>query len=258
MAMLTSWYRLAQTEQSLQKITTRRDIPLWLGWALVAILLGSSIENTVRRYHLTPKQRHELEMSLKQKDLLMDLEKEVRDARLKHQDIALNPINALQPYFSGKLPAPKPMTQPAPELFLPRADPLPAAEPDEPKFNLNQFIKNVLAHERLIPKQTPFRITNPAMKYWKHVLGFPIEHHSKVPARRKNFIFLKNPQDVFPAVKKLFEEYANNPIKYGLSEDATIRDAIQIFDQTNAENKIEYLTRTVPGFDADLPLKKIL
>lgn len=262
MGMLTNWYRLAQADQSLRTVTAKRNIPLWLGWALVAILMGSSIENTVRRYNLTPEQKRQLEMSLKEKDLLMDLEREVRDARLKQHDLAFNPANvqnASNPYFYGNLPSPKSVTQPAPSVSMPRAAPQPVQpEAEETKFDLNEFIKHIIHHERLLPKQTPFRITNPSMKYWKHILGFPIEHNSKVPARRKNFIFLKNPQDVFPAVKKLFEEYASNPTKYGLSEDATIRDAIQVFDQTNSENKIEYLTKTVPGFDADLPLKKIL
>lgn len=252
--MINNWYKQAQAEQTLKRIAANKNLPLWLGWALVAILMGSSIENAVKKYNLSPKQRQQLEMSLKQKDLVMDLEREVRDARLKHHDIALNPTNvqnASNPYFYGNLPS-------APSLVTPENKKPSAQEPEVKKFDLNQIVKGIISHEGLLPKQTPFRITNPIMRKWKHILGFPIEHPKKVPAGRKNFIFLKNPQDVFPAVKKLFVDYATHPGKYGLGANPTLRDAIEVFDQTNSEHKIQHLTRTIPELDVDVPLKKIL
>ena len=125
------------------------------------------------------------------------------------------------------------------------------------KFDIDTLVKYVLIQEGLLPFQTPFRITSPAMANWNTILGFPISHDPK-PDGRTNFIFLKNQDDVAKAVKQQFINYSENPIKYGLPENPTVGNAINIFDQSGTRNKIKYLEEKIPDFNKDELLKDII
>lgn len=102
------------------------------------------------------------------------------------------------------------------------------------------FVSLILQHEGLLPGQTPFRITSPAMRKWKTVHGYPIAK-GVAPKGRENFLFLQNPMDVFPAVRKQFKNYLTKPGRYGLKGAPTVMQAISIFDQTGAQGKANFL-----------------
>lgn len=123
------------------------------------------------------------------------------------------------------------------------------------QFSLDTIIAHILEHENLLPKQTPFRITNPKMREWNHIYGFDIDRNTaNVPPNRRNFIFLKNPEDVQKAVRILFNKYKSVPRKYKLPANPSLKDAIKKFDQTGATGKIEELKRKMPGINMDAPL----
>ena len=124
--------------------------------------------------------------------------------------------------------------------------------------NFNDVIKLITKHEGLEEGQTPFRIVNPTMKSWDTILGFKIDKDAQKEVNRQNFIYLENPSDVPKAIKKQFENYANNPRKYGLSSNVTLKDAIAKFDQTGANGKINYLLKNIPNLDINQPLKKLI
>lgn len=127
-----------------------------------------------------------------------------------------------------------------------------------PLLNFNHVINLILQHEGLLPKQTPFRITNPEMKRWNNILGFKVDKSEIPPPERKNFIFLENPNDVPKAVRKQFQNYANNPSKYGLKPNVTLKDALAKFDQSGVKGKIEFLLKNIPNLDLNKPLKEFL
>lgn len=124
--------------------------------------------------------------------------------------------------------------------------------------NFDNILSLILKHEGLLPKQTPFRITNNTMKKWDTIHGFKIDKSANIPENRKNFIFLQNPTDVPKAVKKQFYNYATNPTKYGLPKTVTLKDALLKFDQTGAMGKMKYLLTKLPDLDLDQPLINLL
>jgi len=122
----------------------------------------------------------------------------------------------------------------------------------------NSILNLILKHEGLIEGQTPFRITNPEMKKWDRIHGFKIDKIAEKPMGRENFLFLQNPADVSKAVKKQFENYANNPTRYGLKPNVSLKDALAKFDQSGVRGKISYLLKNIPDLDLDQPLKKYI
>ena len=127
-----------------------------------------------------------------------------------------------------------------------------------PQPQFDNIVDEIINHEGLIDKQTPFRITNPEMKKWTKIHGYEIDNTAKKPANRENFIFLKNSEDVPKAVKQQFIKYATTPNKYGLRNDVTLKDALNKFDQSGAKGKIEFLMKKFPNLDLNQPLKNML
>jgi len=130
-------------------------------------------------------------------------------------------------------------------------------------ITLEKFITTVLQHENLLPKQTPFLITNEEMKNWNTIHGFEIDHvrptyEERLKLKVPSFIFLKNPQDVYPAVATQFKNYAYNPHKYKLPPVPTIKDAIFVFDQSNPNGKIKYIQQKIPNININAPLSSLL
>lgn len=130
-----------------------------------------------------------------------------------------------------------------------------AVSSDKP--SLREMVSAIIEHEGLIPKQTPFRITNESMRKWNKIYGFDISHEEK-PSNRKNFIFLKNAEDVVPAVESCLKNYANNPSKYGLSEKSTLKDILMKFDQTGSAGKIKFLRSKFPKLNVDDEFKSFV
>ena len=84
------------------------------------------------------------------------------------------------------------------------------------------------------------------MKQWSTIHGFEIDHlnpnyQERLKNRVQNFIFLKNPNDVYPAVLAQINKYIANPSKYQLPKNPTIKDIIYKFDQSNPSGKIKYI-----------------
>jgi len=129
--------------------------------------------------------------------------------------------------------------------------------------SLNNLVDVILQHEDLIPKQTPFLITSEKMRQWDHIHGkFETDkinpsYQERVKLGRQNFIFLKNPNDVFPAVVTQLKKYVANPAYYELPPNPTIKDAIYVFDQTGANGKIKYIQQKLPNINVNAPLSSL-
>jgi len=121
--------------------------------------------------------------------------------------------------------------------------------PQAPKINSTALVNAILKHENLIPGQTPFRYTNPQMREWNTIHGFEIDKTSPRPRNRKNFIFLKNHDEVPQSVKTQFKKYSLYPQNYGLKPNPTLKEGIEVFDQTGSIGKITYLKKVFPDID---------
>src|SRR3990167_9581710 len=112
--------------------------------------------------------------------------------------------------------------------------------------------ESTTATEGLIPGQTPLRMGK--TRYKDTVQGIPLDWdaHTKAPSDRKNFYFVR-PDNVPKVIKKQWQNYFNNPTKYGLSDDSTIGDAIKLFDQQAPQNKIKFLQDK--GVDTNTTIK---
>jgi hypothetical protein len=128
----------------------------------------------------------------------------------------------------------------------------------QPSVNLSDLIKLIVQHEGLVRGQTPFKITSPEIGKWTTIHGFKIDRNAKKPSDRKNFIFLKNPDEVPKAVEKQFVKYATNPSKYGLPSNVTLKGAISKFDQTGANDKIAFIKKQMPTLNVNQPLIDLL
>jgi len=121
--------------------------------------------------------------------------------------------------------------------------------PQAPKINSTALVNEILKHENLIPGQTPFRITNPQMREWNTIHGFEIDKTSPRPENRKNFFFLKNHDEIPQSVKIQFKKYSLYPQDYGLKPNPTLKEGIEVFDQTGSAGKITYLKKVFPYID---------
>ena len=121
-----------------------------------------------------------------------------------------------------------------------------AAPPQaEPEIDANMLTQLVMEHEGLEPFQTPFRITSDKMGKWKTMfddtIKLELDPNAKKGKGRQKFLYLKNQEDLLPAISEQFRRYSANPKQYGLSETPTIEEAIRKFDQTGADGKIKFL-----------------
>lgn len=107
----------------------------------------------------------------------------------------------------------------------------------------DRIVKLVLQHENLLPKQTPFRITNKEMGQWNHIYGFEVDKDNPKTPQTKNFFYLKRSEDVVPAVKALFKKYVK---KYN---DPTLEKAIRIFDHEHPDAKISFILKNMPSIN---------
>lgn len=153
--------------------------------------------------------------------------------------------NVIQKLAPKQTPSPTPKpSAPAPEK---------ETKSDEAKINISTVIDSVLKHENLLPGQTPFRITSPKMRQWNSIYGYKINKKPDAPSIRTNFLFLKNPSDVPKAVKALFYKYKSNPGRYGLSNKSTLKQVLEVFDQSGAAGKMAFLKKEIPGLDVNKP-----
>lgn len=110
----------------------------------------------------------------------------------------------------------------------------------------DEFVDAILQHEKVVPFQTPLRITSPEMRGWQHIKGYPVRRGPK-PAGRENFFFVPDQRMVPMATKQQFMDYITQPNHYGLSPRLTVSEAINKFDQTGAPGKLEFMRQR--GFD---------
>lgn len=254
------WYKTAQTLDSLRKESSLKDIftsiPMWLSVALVAILSGSAIQNTVEKYNLSQEQKNQLEYTVKNKAIMDRLQEGYETYKKTHTYLPAK-YTQLPKGLPIEEPSVRKDTSSLPTTTSPKSH-RQDAEQQKIEVKLPIVVKHMVDHEGLVPHQTPFKITNPEMRKWTRIMGFPVNKHPKAPRDRRNFFYLKNHQDVIPAVTKLLESYANNPEKYNLPDNPTLRQAIRKFDQTNATHKIRYLKEQIPDLDLDRPLSDFL
>jgi hypothetical protein len=95
------------------------------------------------------------------------------------------------------------------------------------------------------------------MRKWKTIHGFEIDNTSPRPHSRRNFIFLKNPEEVPKAVQKQFSNYSTSPARYSLSETPTLEEAIRKFDQDKPVEKMKFLRTKFPEIRFDAPLSTL-
>ena len=121
------------------------------------------------------------------------------------------------------------------------------------------FIDLTIQHEGLEPFQTPFKITSEAMRGWDTIHGFKIDKKIKPSKGRENFIYLENQENLKPAVRQQFINYATKPESFeGLKgkKNITVADAVRVFDQTGAEGKLKFLQQK--GIDTNMLLNDLL
>lgn len=129
---------------------------------------------------------------------------------------------------------------------------------NDSNFEIDDIVDAIIKHEGLIEGQTPFRITNPIMRKWNTIHGFEINKNANIPENRRNFIFLKNPNDVKKAVKQQILNYIKMPERYGLPNNPSLVQIIKVFDQSGSEGKIKYLQNKFPSLDLNIPTRDLL
>lgn len=244
--MSENWYKTAKIAEKLYRDasmseTTKEWLPAGLMSALLAVLMGMlTVQTAARANHVSEK---DLASALNNKELvskvkaLSEKEMEVQNKEWDKPEWG-NPMSLKY----------KPVTKPNPQIKQKTLTTI-------PQVNMDKIIDVLLQQENLEYGQTPFRITNPEMKRWKNIMGFPINKNPNAPLNRQKFLYLKNPAHVPLAVKKLFENYTNNPSHYGLDENPSLGEALKVFDQSNVNSKISYLKSQIPGIDINKPLK---
>lgn len=122
------------------------------------------------------------------------------------------------------------------------------------KFVKPSFTDLIIQHEGLVPFQTPFRITSDDMAKWVSMfddtIGIQLDPNFKKPKDRQNFLFLKNKDDVFPAVQEQFRRFSER------QPGITVEDAVRIFDQTGADGKLNFLKQH--GIKGDAKLETLI
>ena len=223
------------------KYAIAQDILREAGWkenmlssvmaAIIMILAGSSISVAAQKYNLKEE----------------TLQKALQNKELVTQAKELQPIIPPQKTQEYK---PK-ITQPT-KKTAPVKENINVAQP-----SIDEIVNLIIKHEGLLPKQTPFRITSPAMKNWDTILGFKVNKNAVKPKGRENFIFLVNQEDVAKAIKKQFSNYATTPSKYEFESPPTLKDALAKFDHTGVEGKIQFMFDNLSNLKPyiDSPLK---
>lgn len=225
-----NWYKQERVETLMKEAGIKENVTTALLMALLAILSGSTIYGAAQRHKVNEDQ---IAQAL-QNDQLMQQVKQVSTQMAPPEQEIVEPVQRAMPY-----------QQEAPQEVQ---------EEQTSGISSDSLVNAIVSHEGLLPKQTPFRITSPAMGNWNTIHGFEIDKTSPRPSNRRNFIFLKNPEDVPKAVKQQFLNYRNKPSRYGLSAEPTLEEAIRVFDQTGADGKISFLKKKFPSINLSAPL----
>jgi hypothetical protein len=242
-----NWYKTAQVVEKLyQEAGIGKWIPVGIISALLAIMTGSGINNALKQYNVS---KEDLNQALNNREVVSKIQNAMQEQGIEWQTVE-NILNNLR-----QTPI---QTQPSPP-HQPNQSNQPSPQPNQPSnITINTVIDSILDHENLLPGQTPFRITSPAMRRWDRIFGYRINRNPAVPSNRRNFLFLQKPGDVTLAIRRLFERYNNNPGRYGLDANPSLADAIRTFDQSNAEAKISFLNRQIPNLDVNRPLGEFI
>jgi hypothetical protein len=216
--------------------------------AILTVLGGSTIHNAAKRHNI---KEEDLQKALQNKELVTRA-KQVRN----NESLFPSNFNELE---IGEInnPSENIMTEfPLEEVKI--LQDLKQIEPQiENQTDIDDVVKIIMKHEGLLPKQTPFRITSPEMRKWNNIHGFKIDKITPKPSGRENFIFLSNPDDVPKAIKKQLSSYASNPYRYGLSSSPALKEALYVFDQSGAQNKINFILKNLPSLNLLQPLAEL-
>ena len=93
------------------------------------------------------------------------------------------------------------------------------------------------------------------MAQWNTIHGYKIDKKAAKSKGRENFFYLKNADEVKPAVEKQFKNYYQVPAKYSLPSNPTVEQAVRKFDQTGADGKLKMLKDN--GIDVNQPLANV-
>ena len=238
---MTSWYKEAQIKAELEKKAGwQENVSYSLMAAVLMVFLGSGIQNAAQKNNISEQ---EVATALQNKAIVD-----------KAKEMAKN----ITPQETSGNTSVGSYNTPSPVIPSDSQENSNKTNPDLiSNIDIDTFVKLILAHENLIEGQTPFRYTSKAMRKWNTIHGYEIDNTSNKPYDRRNFIFLKNPQDVPKAVKKQLSNYAFFPARYNLGENPTIEDAIKKFDQENPERKIKYLKEKIPEINLNISLSTL-
>jgi hypothetical protein len=223
-----NWYiRYAINQELLKEAGWKENIATGLLAAILSVFSGSTIYAASLKNNVKPE---ELTKALQNQELVMQA-KQMQNKT--HNEV-------------------KPKT----ELTKPKAPNVVEKEVSS-QTKIDEIVNAIIQHEGLMPKQTPFRITNPSMKNWTTIHGFKIDRTTPKPKGRENFIYLVNASDVPKAIKKQLARYANNPARYNLSAKPSLKEALQVFDQTGVRGKLNFLQERFPSLNVNQTLSSL-
>jgi len=244
---MNNWYKIALEEEKLRLLSSLdkeagwsgflKTIPIWIIAAVLALNHGNKEtvkEQISQEYQLNVNQYAILDQTISNSSTVESILEAIRQDK-ENKKIEEN-----------KLPLQ-----------------IKNQQPKQPKqsttnISMNEFITHVLHHEGLAdPRQTPVRITFKHMREWDTLYGYPLYKGPKKPGT-ENFFYMQNPEDVRKVVTKVYMNYLENPQKWGLHNNPTIKAAVHKFDQSNAKGKLDYFKKHIKGFDENAPLKSLL
>jgi len=251
------WYKQSQIITQLEKEAGwKENVQYSLMGAIVMFFLGSGISSVSKRWNVSEE---EITEALQNDYIVNEAKRIVSGIQANRIENPLQtPEQVLETIPQTSISTPQtPITkerkQMKPTLKTPKEKDI---YQKFPGLNADSLISVVMIHEGLVEGQTPFRYTSESMRGWNNIHGFEID---KTPRsdKRRNFIFLKNPQDVPLAIKAQFAKYVKSPNKYGWDHIPSLGEALAKFDQTGVEGKKKFLSSIFPGINFQIPLNAI-
>lgn len=258
---MDDWYKIAVEEERLKLLSSLdneaqlikeaswsgflKTIPVWIIAAVLALSHGNNKEavkeQILEKYQLNTNQYAILDQTISNSSSIENILEAIRQDKERKQ------------IEENKLP--QQLQQPNQNQ---QNQQVKNQQPAINNISMNEFVTHVLQHEGLAdPRQTPVRITFKHMREWDTLYGYPVYKGPKKPGT-DNFFYMQNPADVRKVVNKVFMNYAENPQKWGLHKNPTIKSAIHKFDQSNATAKLDYFKKHIKGFDENAPLRSLL
>lgn len=241
-----NWYKTAEMQWMIVESGLKEKINMAMMIAVIEVLIGSGIWNAARKAGVDPS---ELRANLEKPEIVESIRNSFNAMRPEQRSALMNersdrPQNS-SPEARPSRPTPQPTNQRE-------------TQPRTHNITIDDLIGLITEHENLLPHQTPFRITNPSMRRWNNIHGFPIDRNRPIPQNRRNFLFLQNQDDVPRAIRQQFVNYSSNPSRYGLSNSPSLAEAIRRFDQENPNGKMQHIRNRLPNINFNEPLSSFI